>query len=82
MATVSSAVERLTVRYPYRCSACGRSWSMFLLEGLVRVRLGCIFCGLLRVYGGAAMVLQPGGGEVALWRVELQRDERARRVSA
>jgi hypothetical protein len=65
------------VRRPYRCGACDGSWSVFMPEGAVVVPGGCLFCGLLRFRADAAMVLLEGGGEVALWRVELQR--RARR---
>lgn len=62
-----------TVRRPYSCGACGRSWCVFAPLGRFVIPGRCLFCGLLRVRVEAAMVLMPGGREEPAWRVEMRR---------
>jgi hypothetical protein len=54
---------RPTIRYPFKCGACGRGWSVFAPLGRAIPPSGCVFCGLLRFSADEPMVLMPGGGE-------------------
>lgn len=59
-----------TVRRPYHCTACGRSWSVFAPLNRVVLPGPCLFCGLHRVQVEPPMVMLPGGLEEPLreWR--------------
>jgi len=46
-----------TIRWPYRCTACDRTWCVFALRGLEVAIKGCPFCGLLRFERGSGEVL-------------------------